>query len=114
MGDYGSSSDEFLVNLPQGLGEVFESLGDVESSFFHGRVLRSGGLELRVGKRTSVSELDLCFKHGRASSDSPGNDRLGYDTLLHGFNDTILLNTSNLPKEDQDLAPRIGLISVIL
>ena len=58
-----------------------------------------------------MTELDFGSKHLGASTDGPGDDRLldlaGFDS----FDDTVLLNTTDLAEEDEHLALRILLVS---
>jgi hypothetical protein len=103
--------NEILVDLCEDSRELLESLGNVEAGLTHGRVLDSGGLELRVGERTSVAELDLSGEQTSDSADGPGNNRLGDDTGLDCLDHTVLLNTTNLTEKDEDLALRVGLVA---
>jgi hypothetical protein len=111
LGNDGAIGDELVVNLLQGGGEVLEGGGDVEASLLHLLVLHLGSLELRVGERTSVTELNLSLEHAGAGTNGPSNNGLGDDALLNGLNDLVLLNTTNLTKQDEDLALRVGLVS---
>lgn len=104
-------SNELLVNLPDKSGHVLEGLGDVEASITHGLVLHGSSLELRVGERTGVAELNLSLEHAGASTNGPSDNGLGDDALLDGLNDLVLFNTTNLTEEDKDLALGVGLVS---
>ncbi|KAI6762874.1 hypothetical protein HG530_008854 [Fusarium avenaceum] len=111
LGNDGAVGDELVVNLFEGGGEVLESGGDVEASLLHLLVLHLGSLELRVGERTSVTELNLGLEHAGAGTNGPGDDGLGDDALLNGLNNLVLLNTTNLTKQDKDLALGVGLVA---
>jgi hypothetical protein len=83
----------------------------VETSLTHLLVLHGSSLKLRVGERTGVTELDLGLEHAGAGTNGPGDNGLGDDALLNGINHLVLLNTTDLTKEDEDLALGIGLVS---
>jgi hypothetical protein len=103
--------NKVLVDLGKNSGQLLEGLGNVETGFAHGLVLDGGGLELRVGERAGVTELDLSGEHTSDSADSPGDNRLGDDTLLDSLDHTVLLNTTNLTEKDKNLALRVGLVA---
>ena len=103
--------NEVLVDLGEDSGQVLEGLGDVETGLTHGLVLDSGSLELRVGERTGVTELNLSGEHTSDSADSPGNNGLGDGTGLDSLDHTVFLNTTDLTEEDEDLALRVGLVA---
>lgn len=103
--------NEVLVDLGENSGQLLESLGNVEAGLAHSLVLDGGGLELRVGERTSVAELDLSGEHTSDSADSPGDNGLGDDAGLDGLDHTVLLNTTDLTEKDEDLALRVGLVA---
>jgi hypothetical protein len=103
--------NEVLVDLGEDSGEVLESLGDVEASGAHGLVLDGSGLELRVGERTGVTELDLGGEHTSDGTNGPGDNGLGDDAGLDGLDNAVLLNTTDLTKKDEDLALRVGLVA---
>lgn len=103
--------NKLLVDLGENSGELFEGLRNAETGLAHGLVLDSGGLELRVGEGTSVTELDLGGEHASDSSDGPSDNGLGDDTGLDGLDHAVLLNTTNLTKKDEDLALRVGLVT---
>lgn len=103
--------DEVLVDLGEDGGEVLEGLGDVEASVTHGLVLDGGGLELGVGERTGVTELDLSGEHTSDSTDGPSDNGLGDDAGLDGLDDAVLLNTTDLTEKDENLALRVGLVT---
>ena len=107
----GASLDQLLVDGREELWEVLKGLWNVESGLLHGLVLVGSGLELRVSERSGVTELNLRLEHAGASSDGPGDDWLGDDTLFDGLNDTVLLDTSNFTEQQEDLAVWVGLIS---
>lgn len=107
----GAGLDQLLVDGGEELWEVLKGLWNVESSLLHGLVLVGSGLELGVCERSSVTELNLSLEHAGASSNGPGDNWLGDDTLLDGLNDTVLLNASNLTEQQEDLAVWIGLVS---
>jgi hypothetical protein len=111
LGDDSSLGDEVIVDSLESLGEVLEGLGNVETGFLHGGVLGCGGLKLGVGEGSSVSELDFGGQHGCDGSDGPGDNGLGDHSLLDGLNDTVLLDSSNLSEQDQDLALGVGLVT---
>ena len=94
-----ASLDEGLVDGAEESGHLLEGLGDVESGLLHGLVLVGSGLELRVGERASVSELNLGLEHARARSDRPGNNWLGDGSVLDGLDDAVLLNSTNLTQQ---------------
>lgn len=110
-GDNVALLDLGIVHLLEELGQVLEGLGDVDTSLAHGVVLVDSSLELGVGRGTGVTELDLSLEHAGASSDSPSNDGLGDDTLLDSLNHTVLLNTTDLTEQDEDLALGLGLVA---
>lgn len=58
-----------------------------------------------------MTELDLSLEHAGASTNSPSDNGLGDDALLHGINDLVFLNTTDLTEQDKDLALGIGLVS---
>lgn len=91
--------DEGLVDGAEKSGHILEGLGDVESGLLHGLVLVGSGLELGVGKRSSVSELNLGLEHARAGSDRPGNNWLGDGSVLDGLDDAVLLDSTNLTQQ---------------
>ena len=103
--------NEVLVDLGEDGGQVLEGLGNVETGLTHGLVLDSGGLELGVGERTGVTELNLSGEHTGNSADSPGNNGLGDGTGLDSLDHTVFLNTTDLTEEDEDLALRVGLVA---
>ena len=103
--------DEVLVDLGEDGGEVLEGLGNVEASGTHGLVLDGSGLELRVGERTGVAELDLGGEHTSDGTNGPGDNGLGDDAGLDGLNNAVLLNTTDLTEKDKDLALRVGLVA---
>jgi len=103
--------DEVLVDLGEDRGKVLESLGNVEASGAHGLVLDGSSLELRVGERTSVTELDFSSEHASDGTNGPGDNRLGDDAGLDGLNNAVLLNTTDLTEQDEDLALRVGLVT---
>lgn len=111
LGLDGALLDELLVHLPEESGHVLEGLGDVETGLPHALVLHLGSFELRIGKGTSVAELNLSLEHAGTGTDSPRDNGLGNDALLDGINDLVLLDTTDLTEEDEDLAPRIGLVT---
>lgn len=100
-----------VVDLLQGLGKVLEGLGDVDASLAHGLVLVNSSLELRVGGGTGVTELNLGLEHAGASTNGPRNNGLGDSAVLDSLNDAVLLNTTNLTQEDEDLALRLSLVT---
>lgn len=111
LGNDGALLDEILVDLGKDGGHVLEGLGDVETSLAHGLVLHGGGLELGVGERTGVTELNLGLEHAGASTNGPGDNGLGDDALLDGLNDLVLFDATDLTEEDEDLAVRVGLVA---
>lgn len=111
LGLDGAGRDGLLVDLGEDGGEVLEGLRDVETGVTHRLVLDGGGLELRVGERTGVTELDLSGEHTSNGTDGPGDNGLGDDAALHGLDDTVLLNTTNLTEKHKDLALRVGLVA---
>ena len=58
-----------------------------------------------------MTELHLGSKHLSAGTNSPGNDGLGNLTSPNGFNNTVLLNTTNFTEKDEHLAIRICFIA---
>ena len=58
-----------------------------------------------------MTELDLGLEQAGASSNSPGNDGLRDGAVLDGFNHTVLLNTTDLTEQHQDLALGLGLVA---
>lgn len=111
LGLDGALGNEVLVDLGKDSGEILEGLGNVETGVAHALVLDGGGLELRVGERTGVTELNLSGEHTSNGTDGPGDNGLGDDTALHGLNHAVLLNTTNLTEEDEDLALGVGLVA---
>jgi hypothetical protein len=103
--------DQVLVDFGEDGRELLESLGNVEAGLAHSLVLDGGGLELRVGERTSVAELDLGGEHASHGANGPGDDGLGDDTGLDGLDHAVFLNTTDLTKEDENLALRVGLVA---
>ncbi|KAI6751769.1 hypothetical protein HG531_006465 [Fusarium graminearum] len=111
LGNDGALGDEVIVDLLEGGWEILKGGRDVETSLLHLLVLHLGSLKLRVGERTSVTELDLSLEHAGAGTNGPGDNRLGDDALLDGLDDLVLLDTTDLAKQDKDLALGIGLVS---
>lgn len=109
LGLDGAAGDQVLVDLAQQLRHVLEGVGNVNASFTHGLVLGNGGLQVRVGGGTSVTELDLGLEHASASTNGPSNDGLGDGTILDGLNDTVLLDTTDFTEQQEDLALRLVL-----
>jgi hypothetical protein len=103
--------DLLIVHLLEELGKLFERVGNVDTGLSHGLVLVHSGLKLGVGRGTSVTKLNLSLEHAGASTDGPGDNRLGNGAVLYGFNDTVLLNTTDLTEQEEDLAIRIGLVT---
>lgn len=58
-----------------------------------------------------MTELNLRSEHLGASTDSPGDNRLGNFTLLDGLDDSVLFGTTNLTEEEEHLALGIGFVS---
>lgn len=58
-----------------------------------------------------MAELNLGLEHAGAGTDGPGDNGLGNDALLDGINHLVLLDTTDLTKQDQDLAVWVGLVS---
>lgn len=58
-----------------------------------------------------MAELNLGLEHAGAGTNGPGDNGLGNDALLDGINHLVLLNTTDLTKQDQDLAVWVGLVS---
>jgi len=111
LDDDGSVVDKGIVGRLEDVGEILEGVGDDESSSPHGLVLLVGGLESRVGHRSSVSELNLGGEHLGAGSDGPGDDGLLDGSVLDSFDDSVLLDSSNLSEKDEHLALGILLVS---
>lgn len=111
LGLDGAILDQALIDLLQHVRHVLEGFGDIDTSLSHGLVLADGSLKVGVGRGTGVSELDLGLEHAGAGTDSPGDNRLGDGAILDRFNDTVLLNTANLTKEQEDLALGLGLVA---
>lgn len=107
----GAILDKALVDLAEGSWEVLKGFWDVETSGPHALVLLGSSLKLGVGERTSVAELHLSLEHAGDGTDGPGNNWLGDDTRLDSLNDTVLLDTTNLTKENKDLALWVGLVA---
>lgn len=107
----GTLINQLLVYLSEGLWELLKGLWNVESGILHGLVLGLGSLELRVGERTGVTELNLSLEHAGASTDGPGDNWLCDLSALDGLNDTVLFDTTDLTEKDKDLAVGISLIS---
>lgn len=111
LGLDGAVLDEGVVESLEDLGHLLEGLRDVEASLLHLLVLGLGRLQGGVGEGTGVTELNLSLEHAGAGTNGPGNDGLGNDTILNGLDDLVLLNTTNLTEQDEDLAVGIGLVS---
>lgn len=109
LGLNGAVGDQVLVDLAQQLRHVLEGVGNVNASFTHGLVLGNGGLQVRVGRGTSMAELDLSLEHAGAGTNGPSNDGLGDSTVLDGLNDTVLLDTTDFTEQQEDLALRLVL-----
>jgi hypothetical protein len=107
----GTLRDELLVGRLQDGGQVLESVGNDETGSLHGGVLGVGGLEVRVGHRTGVTELNLGGEHLGAGTDGPGDDGLLDDALLDGVDDSVLFDTSDLSQEDEHLALGVLLVT---
>lgn len=103
--------DLILIHLLEELRKLLKRVGNVDTGLPHGLVLVHSGLKLRVGRCTSVTELYLSLEHAGAGTDGPGDERLSNGAVLHSFNDTVLLDTTNLTEQEEDLAIRIGLIT---
>lgn len=58
-----------------------------------------------------MTELHLSLEHAGAGTDRPGHDGLGDLASLDGLNDAVLLNTTDLTEQDQDLALRLVLVA---
>jgi hypothetical protein len=102
--------DQFVINLLQLLGKFLECLGNVETGIAHGLILGGSGLQLGVGERTSVTELDFGSQQGRYGADGPRDDRLRDMAALDGLDHTVLLNTSDFAEQDKDLALGVPLV----
>lgn len=109
-GGDGAVLDELLVDLAEGGGQVLEGLGDVDAGLLHSLVLGGSGLELRVGKGTSVTELNLGLEHAGDGTNGPGNNGLGDGAVLDGLDDAVLLDTTDLTEQDENLAVGVGLV----
>ena len=100
-----------IVDLLEGLGQILEGLGNVDTSITHGLVLEDSSLHLGVGGGTGVTELNLGLEHAGAGTNGPGDHGLGDGAVLDGLDHTVLLNTTDLTEEDEDLAIRLGLVT---
>lgn len=58
-----------------------------------------------------MTELHLRREHLGASTDGPGNNRLGDLALLDGLDDSVLLGTTDLTKKQEQLALWVGLVT---
>lgn len=103
--------DLVVVDLLEGLGKVLEGLGNEDTGLTHGLVLGNSGLEVGVGRGTSVTELNLSLEHASAGTDGPGDDGLGDGAVLDGLDDAVLLNTTDLTQQNQDLALGLSLVA---
>jgi hypothetical protein len=103
--------EELLVDLRKSVGHLLEGLRYVDTSFPHGLVLGRGSLELRVGERTSVTELHLSLEQAGDGTDGPRNNGLGDLARLHCLNHAVFLNTTDFTEQDDDLAVRVRLVS---
>lgn len=104
-------ADLLVVDLLEHAGHVLKGLGNVDTSLPHGLVLSNSGLQVGVGRSTSVTELDLRLEHAGASTNSPGNNGLGDGAVLDGLDDTVLLNTTDFAEQHKDLALRLVLVT---
>lgn len=103
--------EQVLVDLGKDGREVLEGVGDVDTSLLHALVLHVGSLELRVGEGTGVTELHFSGKHAGDRTNGPGHDGLGDCAVLYSLNHAVLLNTTNLTEQHEDLALRVGLVA---
>lgn len=111
LGNDGTGLDEGLISFLEDSRKFLEGIGNNETSGPHSTVLSISGLHVTVGHGTSVAELHLGGEHLGASTNSPGDDRLGNLASPDGLDDTIFLNTPNFTKKDKHLALRIGLVA---
>lgn len=110
LGLDGAGLDELGVDVLEDRGHVLKGVGDEKTGLAHDLVLHGSGLELRVGQRTGVTELNLGLEHAGASANGPGDNGLGNDALLDGLDDLVLLNTTDFTEQDENLA--LGVILV--
>jgi len=101
-----------LIDLLEDIWELLESIWDKETSITHGLVLGLSSLELGVGERAGVSELNFGSEHRSTGSNCPCNNWLGDLTIFDSFNDTVFLNTTDFSEKHKDLALRVGLVSI--
>lgn len=111
LGLDGAVGDELLVKVGKNLGHVLESVGNVETGILHRLVLHGSSLELGVGERTSVTELDLGLEHASNGTNGPGNNGLLDLAVLDSLNDAVLLNTTDLTEKEEDLGVGVLLVT---
>ena len=58
-----------------------------------------------------MTELNLGREHLRAGTNGPGDDGLLDDALLDGLDDAVLLDTTDLTEEDEELALGVLLVA---
>ena len=103
--------EHLLVDLLEGLGEVFEGFWDEEAGVAHALVLHRGGFELGVGEGAGVAELHFRLQHAGDGADGPGHDRLGDGAVLDRLDHAVLLHTTDFTQKQQDLAVGVGLVA---
>jgi len=107
----GALLELLLVDLLEHLGQLLEGVGDVDAGLPHGLVLHGRGLELGVGERAGVTELDFGLEQTGNGTDGPSDDRLGDGAVLDRLDHAVLLDTANLTEKDEDLALRVLLVA---
>ena len=107
----GARLDEILEDGVYDVGHVLKGVWDVEAGVLHGLVLHGGGLELGIGKGAGVAELHFGLQESCHGTNGPSDDGLVDPARLDGLDDAVLLDTTDLAEEDEDLCPRVVLVA---
>mmetsp|Transcript_72487 Transcript_72487/g.147049 ORF Transcript_72487/g.147049 Transcript_72487/m.147049 type:complete len:530 (-) Transcript_72487:1357-2946(-) len=103
--------DHLRVSLLEQVRHLIERIWHKHAGLLHSFILGCRRLRVATGLRPSMSELDLRGEARRARPDAPSDDWLVDAAGLHCFHDIVLIDATNLAKEQKDLAARVILVA---